>query len=225
MKSKVWFVGMEEGLSPDEGLEFLKSRFLATDGKKVIDLRKNMSGMEKHSIWFKNNAPLQATWKFMIFFYLYLKNNTVPSKEDIRLYQIVRLGDEKFKETAILELMPLPSHKAHQNSWLYGDIGLPDIRTRSVYLKIHKPERVKNLQMIIKKYHPRLVVFYSLTYLSDWKDVVGIELKEITRKMYFTRSKYTAYCVLPHSTSHGMSYMRIQKFIDKVKNDLPIGSW
>lgn len=216
LEAPTWFIGMEEGLG--NGAPHILERFRVADGKMTVDMRRDMKAVADHIRWFQHGAPIQATWKYPIALYLYLKNNHIPSTEDIRKYQSSRLGDSSLKETAAIELMPLPSTKAHESTWIYGDLNIPELSTRAEYLAAYKQERVSKLHELFHQYRPSLAIFYSLTYLPDWSAVIGTKPEEITKGMYFAKTDATACCVIPQSASFGMSYMRLYEFADKVRD-------
>ncbi len=214
LKSPTWFIGMEEGLG--DGIDHLKKRFISADGKMTVDMRRDMQEVPDHIRWFRGNPSIQSTWKYNIALYLYLRNSRIPSTDEIRAYQALRLGDNEIKETAAIELMPLPATKANQNSWIYGNLGIIGLSTRTEYLKIYKSERVRTLRKLFDQYEPKLAIFYSLTYLPDWKEVIGASPKEITEGMYFSRTNKTICLIIPQGASFGMSYARIYEFVNKV---------
>ena len=170
LEAPVWFVGMEEGLGPTTDTGELEIRFRAADGKATIDMRQDMAHVDGHIKFFRSDPPIQPTLKYPIALYLYLKNNNggKPSKEDIRAHQGLVLGDNKQKESTAIELMPLPSQKAHESTWLYERYGVLGLDSRENYLSSYKPKRVLELKSLIEKYSPKLVVFYSLGYLPEW---------------------------------------------------------
>ncbi|ETB64117.1 TPA: hypothetical protein DIC38_00635 [Candidatus Nomurabacteria bacterium] len=217
LDSTVWFVGMEEGLNPGIDVKELELRFLSAFGNVTIDMRKDMSRLEGHMKWFKKDSPIQATWKYPIALYLYLKNNRIPTKEEIREHQGLVLGDKEKKESTTIELMPLPSNKANQSTWLYKKYNVPGLNSRKEYLEMYKPERVQKLKKLIEKHRPKLVIFYSLTYLPEWTEIIGVNPKEITKQMYFIKKSNTSFCILPQGASHGMSYTRVYEYGDKIK--------
>lgn len=220
LDAPTWFVGMEEGLEPDATLAHLAERFRVADGKITTDMRRGMEKVYGHTRWFNENALVQPTWKYPIALYLYLKTNRIPTKEEIRDFQALRLGDSEARETMNVELMPLPSNKAHERTWLYGALGIPGLATRSEYIATYKPERVRKLRKLFHTYQPKLAIFYSLTYLSDWAAVIGSEPEEITKGMYFAQTNSTACCIIPQSASFGMSYARLYEFAEKVRGKI-----
>ena len=216
LESPVWFVGMEEGLNPTTDTEELDIRFKAADGKETIDMRRDMSHLVGHMKWFRKDSPIQTTWKYPIALYLYLKNHKIPTKEEIREHQGLILGDKEKKESTTIELMPLPSQKTHESTWLYKDYGVLGLDSREEYLNTYKPKRVQELKYLIEKYSPKLVIFYSIGYLSEWTEIIGQEPDKITNQMYFIKKGKTNFCVLPQGSSFGMSYDRLYEYADKI---------
>lgn len=157
---------------------------------------------------------------YPIALYLYLKNGRKPTTEEIREYQAMRLGDTVLKETVALELMPLPAIKTDESTWIYGKLGIPGLATRSAYLKTYKPERVQKLRELFHTHQPTLAIFFSLTYLPDWKEIIGTEPVEITTGMYFAKAGGTTYCIIPHSVARGMSYARLYEFAERVRGEI-----
>ncbi len=220
LKSPVWFVGMEEGVGAGTPRKDFLTRFRLSENKVTIDMREGMEIYPDHMRWFKDGAPIQPTWKYPIALYLYLKNNMIPMREEVREHQIHTLADSKKKETACIELMPLPANSIKENSWVYGKLNVPNLSTRKEYIETYKPRRVAKLQKLIQQHKPKLVIFYSLTYLPDWKKVIGKEIEEVTKGMYFTQTKDTSFCVIPQSVSFGMSYKRLYAYGKKVKDKI-----
>lgn len=219
LDSTVWFVGMEEGLNPDVDVKELELRLKCAFGKTTVDMRKDMFSLKGHMKWFKKDSPIQATWKYPIALYLYLKNNRIPTSEEIREHQGLILGDKEKKESTTIELMPLPSQKAHESTWLYSKYNVPGLNSRNEYIERYKPERVKKLKKLIKKYHPKLVIFYSIGYLQEWTEIIGQEPIKITNQMYFIKKENTNFCILPQGASFGMSYKRLYEYGEKIRSD------
>lgn len=203
LKGKTWFIGMEEGTN--QNIENLITRLRETSNGEVFDLVEDFRSDPRHVNWFKNNAPTQSTYRALIYINLYLNTRRDPTLEEIRQYQIDRFG-RRSSDHALLELMPLPSKSIREQDWLYASSGAEGLRTRKDYLNRYKPDRVEKLRELIKVYKPKLVVFYSLTYLLDWQKITGVTLHEvIPKKLYIAIDLGTVYAVTPHSTSFGMS--------------------
>ena len=219
LESRVWFVGMEEGYN--EKTESLEARFRSTAGKQVFDVFESLKGDEGHVVWFKKGARTQPTYRPLIFLLLYMRTGKTPSLEDIRQYQIEEFGRAS-SDMAALELMPLPSKSINERDWIYAPFGIEGLSSRKEYLKTYKPERVRALRELIKQHEPRLVVFYSLTYLNDWKQVVGIPMEEaIPGMLYAASDGRTLYAVVPHSVARGISRNHWKEMAEAIRNRLP----
>lgn len=202
-KSDIWFVGMEEGYNQDN--ESLLKRLEATAGKEIFDIYDDMKHDNAHMKWFEEGSKTQATYRRLIYLLLYLQNKKEPTLEEIRQFQIKQFGRKKSNH-AVLELMPLPAKSISVKDWVYKEAKLEGLNTRKEYLKIYKPKRVARLRELINKYKPKIVIFYSLTYLEDWKETIPVPLQKVANtKLYIAKDHDTLYAVVPHSTSFGIS--------------------
>jgi hypothetical protein len=198
----IWFVGMEEGYNQNN--EILIKRLEATAHSAVFDIYDDLKVDPGHVYWFEEGAPTQPTYRSLIYILLHIRNGKEPTLEEIREYQIKRFG-RKTSDHAVLELMPLPSKSIKESDWLYANSGIEGLSTRKEYLATHKPARVRELRTLIQKHKPRLVLFYSKMYLSDWQQIANIPLEEkIIKKLYTAKNHDTLYAVVPHTTSFGM---------------------
>jgi hypothetical protein len=210
-KAPTWFAGMEEGLGPETELE---ERFRVSDGKATIDIRRNMARIPHAMRWFQPpRPPIQPNWKYPLALCLFLRNGRPPTPEEIRAYQLDMLGDVNRKDSCVIELMPLPARSSRDEDWQYSK----HVGSRRKYLEKYKPERVRQLRTLIGTHRPRLVIFHAMTYLSDWTDVIGAGLHQITRQMYFAAAGSTTFCVIPNANSRGMSYDRLYEFAERVR--------
>ena len=106
----------------------------------------------------------------------------------------------------MLELMPLPARSLKVKDWVYASSGIEGLESREEYLKKYKPERVKRLRELIQKHKPKLVIFYSMGYLKDWKEAVEPLFADvIDGKLYIAKDDSTFYAIVPHSVAHKMS--------------------
>lgn len=233
-EAPVWFVGMEEGLAGTKEPE-LEERFRATYGKPTVDIRQDMKNIPEHMKFFNGDrSPIQSTWKYPIALYLYLKDKDFSKlsgddrKEAIRKYQVYDLCDMERKENTLFELMPLPSKNIDKSTWMYT--GVEGFDEKKEYIKKYIVDRTQEFKKLIEQHKPSLVVFYSTTYLPYWVEVAGkeldmiIEFKEEKKsvKMYFAKNACTDFCVIPHGTSFGMSYDKLFKFLEKIRDQIQI---
>ena len=210
-KAPIRFVGMEESLGPETELE---ERFRVSDGKATIDIRREMARIPHAMRWFQPpRPPLQQTWKYPIALYLLLRNGRPPTPEEIRAYQLDVLSDVDCKDSCVIELMPVLARSSREEDWRYSNY----VGSRRQYLEKYKPERVRQLRTLIGTHRPRLVIFHSLKYLSEWANVLGSGLQQISRQMHFATANGSASCVISNANSRGMSYDRLYEFAERVR--------
>lgn len=218
LDSEVWFVGMEEGYN--ETNEVLFERFKATAHKAVFDIYDDLKVDPGHVYWFEENAPTQSTYRPLIYIHRFLQTGVEPTIEEIREYQIKKFG-RKTADHAVLELMPLPSKSIKESDWLYADSGVEGLSTRKEYLATYKSQRVRELHTLIQEHKPKLVLFYSRTYLSDWQQIVSVPFEEVTpKKLHIAKDHDTVYAVVPHATSFGMSKNDWRDIAERIRTSL-----
>ena len=194
---------MEEGC--DGSIPKLIKRFEQTAQGEVFDICHDMGDDADHMAWFKEGAATQPTYRKLIYLLLYFQNKKEPTLEDIREYQINHFGRKK-SDHAVLELMPLPARSLNVKDWVYASSGIEGLESRREYVKKYKPERVKRLRELIQKHKPKLVIFYSMGYLKDWKEAVEpLFANVIDGKLYIAKDDSTLYAIVPHSVAHKMS--------------------
>jgi len=231
LSAPVWFVGMEEGLGDKDTKELelrneLQKRFEATDGKQTIDIRDDMQSVPRHLKFYtppkrsSQKTPIQMSFLYPIALCLYLHNNSIPTLEDIREYQLHNLGDVHTGQSAVLELSSLPARSTGKGEWIYGEYGIDGLSTRADFENICLPKRCSRLAALVADHSPILVIFYSRNYMSYWRTIAGTTLTEITPQMDFGRSNQTSFCAIPHRRSRGMSYARVYDFASKISKDV-----
>ena len=203
LKSDIWFVGMEEGFN--EETEDLYKRFKATEGKQIADVYEDLKIDAGSVKMFEDGANANNTYKPLIFIQIYLKKKMVPTLEQIKEFQMNSFGRSN-SENAVLELMPLPSKSIHNKDWLYKETGIKGLESRKEYLEMYKPLRVEVLKKLIEKHKPKLVLFYSKTYMEDWKNIADGEYTEqIPILLQTAKNHDTLLAVVPHPVSQGRS--------------------
>ena len=218
LSGDVWFVGMEEGC--DGSIPKLINRFKTTSKREVFDIYDDMRGDADHMKWFEEGAGTQSTYRKLIYLLLYLRTHKEPTIEDIREYQIKYFGRKK-GDHAALELMPLPCRSLKAKDWVYEASGVEGLSSRREYLKRYRRERVERLHDMIQKYKPRLIIFYSTTYLKDWFYVAGVSFKELLPKnLYVAKNDSTIYAVVPHSTAPGKTNKEWKEIAETILNYL-----
>jgi hypothetical protein len=194
---------MEEGFTEDNAV--LAARLAATANGSIFDIYDDMRFDPGHMAWFKEGARTQPTYRKLIYVLLFLRTGKEPTIEVIREYQIHTFG-RKGSDHAVLELMPLPCRSTRKGDWIYGELGIDGLSSRKEYLAAYKPMRIELLRSLIQKHTPKLVIFYSLTYLKDWEQIGGAPLTELTpRRLFMAKSNGTKFAVMPHSAAKGLS--------------------
>jgi len=220
LESPIWIVGMEEGFHSIDAVsdrKMLERQFSLPivngmfDASRPIDIDiRDLTNLSP----FLPNAKIQPTWKFIIALSIFLCEGREPCKEEILDFQRSILADGKKNEVATIELMPLPSPDT--SSWLFGYIA--GFETRESYLRTYKKHRTQGLKDLVKKYSPKVVIFYSMNYFSDWVEVIGEVPEKITDQMYFVKIEKTSFCIIPQGTAFGMSYKRVYEYAEKIKD-------
>lgn len=203
LNSPYWFIGMEEGYNEDN--EVLRDRFEATAHKQVCDIYDDLKVDPGHVYWFEDGAPIQPTYRRLIEIMLYSQNKVHSDKEEIREFQIKKLG-RKESDHALLELMPLPSKSIAEKDWLYADSGVEGLSSRKDYLETYKSERIEALRKLIEQYKPKYVICYSLSYQEDWQQLTDKPFIEVNpRRLYLARDTDITFAITPHSVAQGLS--------------------
>lgn len=201
LKSDIWFVGMEEGFNGS--LNDLEDRFQRTHGKKVIDIQDDMIGVDDHTKWFSPNSNIQQTWGKLILVLLFQRNGDIVSKETIKQYQRNNFG-RLTSDHCILELLPLPSRSTNKKDWMYEQFHIEYLKDRRTYLHEIVPRRLTLFRKLLLQYNPKIVIFFSLSYLDYWKILINEDLQK-NGLIYQTRNVSPNFFVIPHPTAYGLS--------------------
>lgn len=232
LEAPVWFIGMDERFDPTENKDMLEKQFRYAENN-LIDGMLN-SSRSKINEWkhlanmgpFLPGGVLQTTWKYPIALYLYLQSGihlTIDERgEVIKEYQRNILADTGKKETATLELSPLPCPSTKEEDWLYADSGLAILSSRKEYEKNCLPDRAEKLKELIQVHKPRLIIFYSMKYLNYWEKIIGEMPQMITNRTRFASNKDTAFCVIPNGGQSGLSYEELYEYADQVKSRIDL---
>jgi len=205
----VWFVGMEEG--GGGSLNEVRLR-LETWAKLVSqpldDLRDYHLALEfpKVICHFTEPISLQRTWAGLMRVLAGLRHET-PTNGHLRQYQADQLGRHG-AETCLLELLPLPSPGAtvwHYDTWS----GLPQLESRRAYEAYYAPRRVGALRQLIALHRPALVCFYGLTHATWWRQIAGVELREVAlppnKGGFVGQDGDIVYLLLQHPVAFGVT--------------------
>ena len=222
-EAPVWFVGMEEGLGGTDKSE-LGNRFIASDGKQTIDIRRDMLDVPLHMAFFTPPRPrLQPTLMYPIALSLYLKHKKKPTQDEIRSHQAHEFGDIDKCISSSFDLMPLPSRSTNEDTWLYSRSGVDSLSSRKKYLETHLPRRVAELGQLVQKHNPKLVIFYSIKYKSYWISAMKSQPQEIMNQMFFGKIQNTSFCIIPQGSMPGMSKDRLYAFAEKIAPRVSLG--
>lgn len=203
LNSKIWFVGIEEHCG--DNIEELENRIRTTSNLKVLDIVRDMPGIDEHLAYFRNGARIQKTWRGIIKLIFAFEGRGVYNNNDIRNFQINELGRLNSRH-ALLEFLPLPNPGTNQ--WMYNRYGIDYLRDREGYEQKIYNDRVSLFKDIIGKEKPEIVIFYSMTYHNYWEQIMGDRGTEDILKYERERKNRvfkhvlngTKYFVIPHMT-------------------------
>jgi len=214
LNSKIWFIGIEEGF--DGNMDELERRFNRTKDKSVIDIQGDMKGVPDHIKWFSNRPSLQRTWSKLILILLSLESEKNIDNEKIRAYQKHKFGRLNSNHCS-LEFMPLPCPSIKSGNWFYEQFNIDYLKSRKNYIEKIMPKRISLFKKLINDYNPKLVVFYSLSYLEKWKIITD---QKFLKKddYYFYISNKTKFFIIPHPTAHGMTNFQWKGIATGIKN-------
>lgn len=200
LDSDTWFVGMEEGF--DGSLSDLEKRFTKTQDKCVIDIKSDMQDVPDHFKWFLSDAPSQRTWSKLILILLMLYSSEEVSLDLIKKYQRNNFA-RSHSDHCVLEFMPLPCKSVRKKDWFYDQFKIEYLETRNTYLKHVMPIRIELFKKLQKKHKPKVVIFYSLSYLDKWSDIVSEKFAK-NNNLYHCREDNTHFFVIPHPVAYGL---------------------
>lgn len=158
--------------------------------------------------WHSDNPPLEPTWRVLMLAFLsfdgrYTDNES--AKRMMRKEQARRFGCAG-GTTALLDLGGLPavSHK----DWRYGNLGLPELRTKPVYEQHFFEKRARFLQAQALERQPQFVWMYGkLTeYMPYWKIIANGDLTRarVAGLTYWCRkTSCTTFIATDHATAWG----------------------
>ena len=204
-KGAYWFIGPEEGggiegnedrietwaqMGANEHFHDLKEFHL------LLSRREGFNNLQNFFIGEK--IKLQSTWNGIIeILFGIIGNDNLRDKK--RIYQSIELGS-KNGETIIGELFPFSSKKLDdETSKNYFGLSKKD------YWEKFSIEREMLLAKQIEKYAPKVVVFYSTTFSSNWKRIIerfDLNLNNIQTHaelpFSFLKTSKTLFVIMPH---------------------------
>jgi hypothetical protein len=202
-----WFIGPEEGGSINGNKDRVEIWYELGENEHFHDMKKfhlSLCGLnEKYKrdlerFFIGDNIKLQSTWNGIIeILFGIIGNNN--SKDEKRVYQSCLLGS-KNGETIIGELFPFSSKKLNdETSKNYFGLSKKD------YWEKFSIEREILLANQIEKYSPKVVVFYSTTFNSNWKRIIKTidkncnELKiHSNLPLSYHKTSKTLFVITPH---------------------------
>ena len=167
-RAPFWFVGLEEGGGNSVNETIGRVNAWEEQGRPVLaDLLEfhRSIGVEK---WFGPDAVRQKTWGMLVRSVL-LANGIQATANTVLHYQAEKLARRK-GETALLELMPLPSRRT--SDWIYSKIGIQSLESRKEYIAALQQERIRSLTDLIVAEAPASVVFYGGR--RAWPGLLGV---------------------------------------------------
>lgn len=199
LSSPLWFIGMEEGggNSKEEIASRIKA-WINLGRDEVCDIF--MFHIEiGDNDFFIEKPKIQKTWNKLIRLQLGIESIS-PTTNDVRDFQRDKLGRLDSKN-ALIELMPLPSPGI--NIWHYDKFSkLPFLRNRATYFSYFLDKRVSLLREKIFSHKPKMVVFYSFSYLEHWQTIASVPLVfNANLDCYSGTSEGVVFLVIKHPTS------------------------
>ena len=196
-KAPVWYIGLEEagGEYPSEVEEKFQYFATLTPNQQLCDIRalhrnvkKTNTGHTFFDVLFGKYAKIQGTWRNLIkFSFGFFQLSTYCPKEAAILdYQkdcLTRIANTDTGNEALIELFPLPN--PYSRIWAYNwaeystlvnqnyKILLASIRaSRKHYQNVLFKGRLRNIQKKIKKYKPKVVLFYGINDTIHKKAII-----------------------------------------------------
>lgn len=197
-----WFIGMEEG--GGNSFDDVTKRLMvwAERGKHELEDVSNYHTEMEVTHLFGDKPKLQRTWNKLIRAYLSMQRQ-VPTTEQVRAYQGKFFGRSN-GSTCLLELLPLPSPST--NHWLYGQHSrLPYLKNRDAYKEFCVKPRVANLRRRLKQHRPRAVVFYGLSYLSEWQAIAETDFLPSANGLLTGQNGSMIFVVTKHQVAKGVT--------------------
>lgn len=203
----VWFVGMEE--AGDGSMKDTHRRIMSWErrGRPIYDdmlQHHNLINPAKHKK-IENDKKLPRTTLRTVHILHAIHGKKVDNDGAKKYYR------NKFAtfdgEVCSIDLMPLA--KPSINRWDYDKYtDHPDLQNPKDYYRIYKERRTHFIRSELKKYQPKIVVFYGLSYVDDWSKIAGTQLrpqKVDGKSIYVSSNGSTTFIAMPHVMSHGIT--------------------
>jgi len=216
LKSKFWFVSMEEGTSGN--LDELKNRFIKTKGKSVLDCKNDMLDVPEHIKFYSGiKPPLQSTISKLIRVLLNILYDSTISTEDIRKFQRDEFGRLNSNHCS-LEFMPLPVPKT--DMWIYNCVDIDYLSDRESYNQAIMMKRIRLFSKLIDNYKPEIVIFYSLKYFDKWKMITNSNFISLGNRIWISEDKQTKFFIIPHPQTFGLKNTDWDNYGKIIKNSI-----
>jgi len=198
-----WFIGMEEGGGNSyEDIEDRLTAWTRNNKNTYEDLYSFHQNINITNL-FSHPPKIQATWSKLIRIILSNKAIKNITSSEIGTYQVDRLGRNK-DETLLLELLPLPSPST--SHWIYGDYSdLPYLNSRKLYRNFMLPIRIGLIKTQVKKYLPKVIVFYGLSYKKHWEEISDVKYTEVMEGLFIGKDDSTIYFISKHPAARGVT--------------------
>lgn len=222
-KGPIWFIGMEPGAPRDK--KKIKRFFDVWKDRgepEIDDVKKSHLdiGIKHYTELFNYNPKYQRTWGGLIKILFYADGENHFSTEDIKKYQSSKLGQTN-SDHCLIELLPLPSPGT--KIWPYSKTGIKELKDRKVYKSTYLPLRIELIKERIKKYKPKVIVFYSLSYIKHWQNLLGKDFmlyKKIDNQKIMRAEENSILYLVIAQPSQGVSNKYLAKVGELVKQHL-----
>ena len=200
-----WFIGPEEGGSVSSLNQRIAIWNKLGKDQHFHDLKSfHLEFKNGTEYFFEGNVKLQNTWNGIIEILFGILDEEI-SLEEKKKYQSTFLGTDS-GETMLGELFPFSSKSLNDNDWLqfFGT-------TKNEYWEKYSDQRIQLLTEKIKEFKPKLVVFYSESFQSQWKEIIhALDAQQITTNngnlpLATFANDSTTFCIVPHPVSLKMN--------------------
>lgn len=204
LKSDIWFIWMEEWFNGD--LIDLEKRFKKTYEKDVVDIQDDMTEVIDHIKWFLPKSNIQKTRGKLILILLRLKWEKIENYE-IKKFQRFNFARNNSNHCNLV-FMPLPCRSVNTKDWFYDRFWIEYLKKRSEYISKVMPLRIRYFSDLLKNHKPKIVIFYSFSYLNKWQEIIWSDFDKVNKYLYTKKIKNVNFFVIPHPCAHGITNQR-----------------
>jgi hypothetical protein len=199
-RSPIWFIGPQAtmlGRDRDEAARRLEL-WHRRGQPQTVDLPRFYSMMGEKK-WFTEAAQLHRVWSKLARIALAFQDG--EATERVRSYQAEELGRMK-GQNLLLHL--LAAEHLPDAEWPYTRLETPYLRRPDLYVERFAERRALHISRQIRRYNPRVAVFYDLTNKLWWNRITGAEFeKSSVRDCFAVRRDSTLYLMVRHPESIG----------------------